>query len=74
MEKDMYGFCLSKALLSNHLTGTFTHVRAYESSPSGEQDCIKHAYPQLSGKELLATMSSSDRLLWRAEFVCLDSK
>jgi len=74
MEKDIFGICLSKAMLSNNLSGTFTHVRAYSKSRRQEDAKVMQAYPQLSGKEVLANMESSKSLLWRAEFACLDMK
>lgn len=70
MERDAFGICLSKGMLSNNLSSTFTHVRAYQKSGESEDVTVMHAFPQMSGQELLASMQGSKRLLWRAEFVC----
>lgn len=70
MKRDVYGICLSKSLLSNNLSSTFTHVRAYQRDLDGEDAKVMHAFPQLSGEELLNNMLSTKRLLWRAEFLC----
>lgn len=74
MKRDMFGICLSKSMLSRNLSSTFTHVRAYEQSTHDDEVKVRHAYPQLSGQELLTTIQSSKRLLWRAEYVCLSQK
>lgn len=74
MERDIFGICLSKSMLSNNLSGTFTHVRAYSKSRREEDAQVMRAYPQLSGKEVLANMESSKSLFWRAEFACLDMR
>lgn len=70
MKRDVYGICLSKSLLSNNLASTFTHVRAYQRSDDGQDAKVMHAFPQLSGEELLNNMKSTKSLLWRAEFLC----
>jgi tryptophan synthase beta subunit len=61
-------------MLSRNLSGTFTHVRAYAKTNSVEDAKVMHAFPQLSGKELLANMESAHSLVWRAEFACLEQK
>ncbi|UUM31696.1 hypothetical protein [Vibrio japonicus] len=72
MERDIFGICLSKSMLSRNLSGTFTHVRAYAKPDRDEDAKVMHAYPQLSGKEVLANMELSKSLFWRAEFACLE--
>ncbi|AIU66672.1 MULTISPECIES: hypothetical protein [Vibrio] len=74
MKRDMFGICLSKSMLSRNLSSTFTHVRAYEKSDLDNDVKVMHAFPQLSGQELLTTIQSSKQLLWRAEYVCLNQK
>ncbi|NVD06732.1 hypothetical protein FCU94_07375 [Vibrio sp. JPW-9-11-11] len=74
MKRDVFGICLSKNMLSNNLSSTFTHVRAYEKSEQGEDVTVMHAFPQMSGQEVLRNMHDTGRLLWRAEFVCMDNK
>ena len=74
MKRDGFGICLSKALLNNNLSSTFTHVRAYQTSSESEDVTVLHAFPQMSGQELLSSMTSSKKLLWRAEFVCSNAK
>lgn len=32
MERDTFGICLNKAMLSKNMHSTFTHVRAYEKT------------------------------------------
>lgn len=32
MERDTFGICLNKAMLSENMYSTFTHVRAYEKT------------------------------------------
>ncbi|WP_038174640.1 MULTISPECIES: hypothetical protein [Vibrio] len=74
MKRDVFGICLSKNMLSNNLASTFTHVRAYEK-PNGSDDLVvMRAFPQMSGQEVLSNMHESNRLFWRAEFVCMDNK
>ncbi|MDN3609890.1 hypothetical protein ACODM8_01245 [Vibrio ostreicida] len=72
MQKDIFGICLSQSMLAKNLSSTFTHVRAYEQSPQNDHVQVLHTYSQLSGRELLSTIKKSKRLLWRAEYVCLD--
>lgn len=74
MKRDVFGICLSKGMLSNNLSSTFTHVRAYQKSEGSEDVTVMHAFPQMSGQELLTNMKTTKRLLWRAEFICLQSK
>ncbi|MEF1282530.1 MULTISPECIES: hypothetical protein [unclassified Vibrio] len=74
MKRDIFGICLSRSMLSNNLASTFTHVRAYQKSDQGEDVTVMHAYPQMSGQELLTNLKQSERLLWRAEFVCSNNK
>ncbi|CAK4068095.1 hypothetical protein OH458_13340 [Vibrio sp. MarTm2] len=74
MKRDIFGICLSRSMLSSNLSGTFTHVRAYARSNREDDAKVMHAFPQLSGKEILANMESSNSLLWRAEFACLEQK
>jgi hypothetical protein len=74
MKRDIFGICLSKSMLSNNLSSTFTHVRAYQKSDQSEDVTVMHAFPQMSGQELLTNMKQTKRLLWRAEFVCSDNK
>ncbi|MCW8332521.1 hypothetical protein J4N42_06710 [Vibrio sp. SCSIO 43135] len=70
MQRDTFGICLSKSMLSRNLTTTFTHVRAYETIEQSEDVKVMQAYPQMSGRELLSTMQDGQTLLWRAEFSC----
>lgn len=72
MERDSFGICLSKSMLSSNLSSTFTHVRAYEQVATGDDVKVLHAFPQLSGQEVLANMRSAKALLWRAEFACIE--
>ncbi|EGA70210.1 hypothetical protein VISI1226_04310 [Vibrio sinaloensis DSM 21326] len=74
MKRDIFGICLSRNMLSSNLSGTFTHVRAYTKANLGEDAKVMHAFPQLSGKEVLANMESARSLVWRAEFACLEPK
>ncbi|RTZ16775.1 hypothetical protein EJ063_08255 [Vibrio aquaticus] len=74
MKRDVFGICISKNMLSNNLSSTFTHIRAYQKLGKGEDVAVLHAFPQLSGQELLHNMNSSQTLLWRAEFVCSSLK
>ena len=74
MKRDVFGICLSKGMLSNNLSSTFTHVRAYQRSEESEEVTVLHAFPQMSGQELLTNMKETKRLLWRAEFICSGSK
>ncbi|KJY81548.1 cation transporter [Vibrio galatheae] len=74
MERDVFGICLSKGMLSNNLSSTFTHVRAYQKSEQGEDVTVMHAFPQMSGRDLLTNMEGTKRLLWRAEYVCSNLK
>ncbi|GAB2661715.1 hypothetical protein [Vibrio panuliri] len=74
MKRDVYGICLSKNMLSKNLSSTFTHVRAYSKAEVLEDACVRHAYPQMSGKELLNNIQSDTNLFWRAEFVCQTCK
>lgn len=69
MERDAFGICLSTSMLSHNLSSTFTHVRAYETSNRLDAR-VKHTYPQLSGEQLLESMSHNNDLVWRAEFCC----
>lgn len=70
MKRDIFGICLSKGMLSNNLESTFTHVRAYQKTAESDDVMVMHAFPQMSGEELLTSMQTDKRLLWRAEFVC----
>ncbi len=71
MERDNFGICLNKAMLSEYMYSTFTHVRAYEKNDSGSSDLrVLLSFPQMSGKDLLDTMRGSRQLEWRAEFHC----
>ncbi|MCG9576753.1 hypothetical protein L1D14_10930 [Vibrio tubiashii] len=74
MKRDVFGICLSKGMLSNNLSSTFTHVRAYQRSEESEDVTVLHAFPQMSGQELLTNMKETKRLLWRAEFICSSNK
>ncbi|MFM2590083.1 hypothetical protein [Vibrio sp. TBV020] len=74
MKRDVFGICLSKSMLSNNLSSTFTHVRAYQKQDESEEVMVLHAFPQMSGQDLLTSMKSSKKLLWRAEYVCCDFK
>ncbi|SDH63956.1 hypothetical protein SAMN04488136_12283 [Vibrio xiamenensis] len=69
MERDVFGICLSTSMLSRNLSSTFTHVRAYEAGDDVEVK-VKHTFPQLSGEQVLESMSQRDDLIWRAEFCC----
>ncbi|HAS6453370.1 TPA: hypothetical protein I7291_17525 [Vibrio parahaemolyticus] len=71
MERDTFGICLNKAMLSENMYSTFTHVRAYEKNGGNASDLkVLLSFPQMSGKDLLNTMRGSRRLEWRAEFHC----
>ncbi|WP_075649850.1 hypothetical protein [Vibrio ponticus] len=74
MKRDVYGICLSKNLLSKNLSSTFTHVRAYSKTEVIEDACVRHAFPQMSGKDLLTSVQTDATLFWRAEFVCQANK
>ena len=71
MERDTFGICLNKAMLSENMYSTFTHVRAYEKKGGSTSDLkVLLSFPQMSGKDLLNTMRGSRQLEWRAEFHC----
>ncbi|HCH4571236.1 TPA: hypothetical protein NKX00_003168 [Vibrio parahaemolyticus] len=71
MERDTFGICLNKAMLSENMYSTFTHVRAYEKNGGNASDLkVLLSLPQMSGKDLLNTMRGSRQLEWRAEFHC----
>ncbi|EGQ7683494.1 hypothetical protein IZS58_004435 [Vibrio parahaemolyticus] len=71
MERDTFGICLNKAMLSDNMYSTFTHVRAYEKNGGNASDLkVLLSFPQMSGKDLLNTMRGSRQLEWRAEFHC----
>ncbi|MCG9645567.1 hypothetical protein L1D18_15760 [Vibrio parahaemolyticus] len=71
MERDTFGICLNKAMLSKNMYSTFTHVRAYEKNGGNASDLkVLLSFPQMSGKDLLNTMRGSRQLEWRAEFHC----
>lgn len=71
MERDTFGICLNKAMLSENMYSTFTHVRAYEKSGVSPFDLkVLLSFPQMSGKDLLNTIRGSRQLEWRAEFYC----
>ncbi|MGM5897651.1 hypothetical protein ABK974_17800 [Vibrio parahaemolyticus] len=71
MERDTFGICLNKAILSENMYSTFTHVRAYEKNGGNASDLkVLLSFPQMSGKDLLNTMRGSRQLEWRAEFHC----
>ncbi|ARV72703.1 hypothetical protein [Vibrio campbellii] len=75
MERDTFGICLNKAMLSENMYSTFTHVRAYEKSDASPADLkVLLSFPQMSGKDLLNTMRGSRQLEWRAEFHCPSMK
>ncbi|EJZ9093274.1 hypothetical protein OIX85_003682, partial [Vibrio parahaemolyticus] len=69
--RDTFGICLNKAMLSENMYSTFTHVRAYEKNGGNASDLkVLLSFPQMSGKDLLNTMRGSRQLEWRAEFHC----
>lgn len=71
MERDDLGICLNKEMLSNQLCSTFTHVRAYEDSETCvDEMLVMFSFPQMSGRELLNTMKSTKKLVWRADYFC----
>ncbi len=70
MKRDVFGICLSRNLLSQNLSSTFTHVRAYSKSEQLEDALVRHAYPQISGQDLLNSMKTDKNLFWRAEYMC----
>ncbi len=71
MERDDLGICLSKAMLSEQLCSTFTHVRAYDPDDAClEEMLVLLSFPQMSGRELLSTMQSTKKLVWRADYFC----
>lgn len=71
MERDTFGICVNKAMLSENMYSTFTHVRAYEKNGGNASDLkVLLSFPQMSGKDLLNTMRGSRQLEWRAEFHC----
>ncbi|MGR5175293.1 cation transporter [Vibrio parahaemolyticus] len=75
MERDCFGICLDRALLSKNRRATFTHVRAYQTTdslkPEFERDVlVSFASPQMSGSEVLKELLQSKHLMWRAGYVC----
>lgn len=71
MKRDDLGICLSKDMLSRQLYSTFTHVRAYDAKDScSDEMLVLLSFPQMSGRELLSTMQSSKKLVWRADYFC----
>jgi len=71
MERDDLGICLSKTMLTRELHSTFTHVRAYEQGEACFEDMlVMFSFPQMTGKELLSTMQSTKKLVWRADYFC----
>ncbi|EGQ7694588.1 hypothetical protein KY888_000966 [Vibrio vulnificus] len=75
MERDTFGICLNKAMLSKNMHSTFTHVRAYEKDGRSSSDLkVLLSFPQMSGRDLLQTMQGSRQLEWRAEFFCPSMK
>ncbi|AIL70568.1 hypothetical protein ACSTDZ_08530 [Vibrio vulnificus] len=75
MERDTFGICLNKAMLSKNMHSTFTHVRAYEKDGRSPSDLkVLLSFPQMSGRDLLQTMQGSRQLEWRAEFFCPSMK
>ncbi|HFQ5214873.1 TPA: hypothetical protein ACGUW3_003430 [Vibrio vulnificus] len=75
MERDTFGICLNKAMLSKNMHSTFTHVRAYEKDEQSPSDLkVLLSFPQMSGRDLLQTMQGSRQLEWRAEFFCPSMK
>ncbi|MGR4990435.1 hypothetical protein ACPV3U_12750 [Vibrio rotiferianus] len=75
MERDTFGICLNKAMLSENMYSTFTHVRAYEKSDTCTSDLrVLLSFPQMTGKDLLNTMRGSRQLEWRAEYHCPSMK
>ncbi len=78
MERDCFGICLNRALLSKNRRATFTHVRAYQASNSQhietEHDVlVSFAAPQMSGSEVLKELLQAKDLMWRAGYVCPSS-
>ncbi len=70
MERDDLGICLSKEMLTNQLSSTFTHVTAYEGSNCLDEMSVLFSFPQMSGQEVLNTMKSTKKLVWRAGYFC----
>ncbi len=72
MERDDLGICLSKEMLSHQLSATFTHVTAYDEANSSclEEMSVMFSFPQMSGQEVLNTMKSTKKLVWRAGYFC----
>lgn len=71
MERDTFGICLNKAMLSENMYSTFTHVRLMKKNGGNASDLkVLLSFPQMSGKDLLNTMRGSRQLEWRAEFHC----
>jgi hypothetical protein len=72
MERDCFGICLDKALLHQHKSTTFTHVRAYEKSAvlSEERFIVSYAHPQMTGQDVLKVMTNTGNLIWRAGYYC----
>jgi hypothetical protein len=76
MERDCFGICLNKALLDQHKSTTFTHVRAYEKSSLPCEDrledylIVSYSHPQLTGQDVLEVMTDANNLIWRADYFC----
>ncbi|TOO17726.1 hypothetical protein CGH41_24255, partial [Vibrio parahaemolyticus] len=48
MERDTFGICLNKAMLSENMYSTFTHVRAYEKNGGNASDLkVLLSFPQM---------------------------
>jgi len=72
MKRDVFGICLSKSMLSERLSDTFTHIRVYRGNAFNKEMQLIDSYHQMSGKEVLSTMKccGAKKVLWRAEFCC----
>ncbi|MGO1296167.1 MAG: hypothetical protein ACTMIA_02520 [Vibrio sp.] len=74
MERDDLGICLSYRLLGHHLYSTFTSVRAYKVDSSEHNDVmVIFSSPQMTGRDVLESMTSEDELEWRAEHMCCET-
>ncbi|ASI90847.1 cation transporter [Vibrio mediterranei] len=75
MERDCFGICLDRAMLSKNRRATFTHVRAYQATNSQVSELehevlVSFASPQMSGSEVLKELLQAKDLMWRAGYVC----
>lgn len=71
MERDAFGICLSKQMLTEHRQSTFTHVRAYGQQSRPQRNLqVMRSIPQMTGQDLLDTIEDNEEMVWRADFHC----